>query len=105
MNGQAELLATAVSMSYLIFIARLVRPALGFVPAALLDRAMRPTGSTLECVALAPTLSFAFVFLFGELATITGVPFAPAPFLVVVSAAAALAGWRRRARKAEAAQT
>lgn len=78
---------------------------LGFVPGALLYQAIRPTGSRFECVAIAPTLSFAFVFLFGEVATLTGVPFAPVPFLVVVSATAAVAGWRRRARKVEFAQT
>ncbi|MDQ1493110.1 MAG: D-galactosaminyltransferase [Actinomycetota bacterium] len=68
---------------------------LGFVPGALLYRAIRPAGSRLECVALAPVLSLAFVFLFGEFSTLTGVPFAPAPYLVALGLLAVVAGWRR----------
>jgi len=77
--GPAALLALAV---------------LGTVPGALLYRAIRPDGSNLECAAVAPTLSFAFVFLFGEAATVLAVPFSPGPFLAVVAVVAGLAGGR-----------
>lgn len=73
---------------------------LGSVPGALLYRAIRPTGSTVECAAIAPTLSFAFVFLFGEAATALSAPFAPGPFLGLVALAAVVATirwWRGRA--------
>src|SRR2546423_7807214 len=71
---------------------------LGLVPGTLVYRAIRPDGSTLECVAIAPTLSFAFIFLFGEVASAAHVPFAPIPFLVALSLTALVAGvrWFRR---------
>ena len=72
---------------------------LGFVPGALLYRALRPNGSRLEGAALAPTLSFAFVFLFGEAGSVTGIPFAPLPFLVAVGAVGVAAVLRSRSRR------
>src|SRR5688500_224162 len=72
---------------------------LGFVPGFLLYRVFRPVGSTLECVAIAPALSFGFVCVLGEVAALVGVPFGPLAFLVALAATAAGAAirWSRRA--------
>ena len=68
------------------------------VPGTLLYRAVRPTGSRFECLVLAPILSLAFVFLFGELASVTGLAFAPLPFIVALAPPAAVAAWHRFGR-------
>jgi hypothetical protein len=67
---------------------------LGFVPGFLLYRAFRPTGFVSESVAIAPALSFGFVFVLGEIVDLAGVPFAPLPFLVPLAVAAGVAGFR-----------
>lgn len=67
---------------------------LGFVPGVLLYWAINPKGSKLEAAAIAPTLSFAFVFLFGEVTSALPVPFAPLPFLAVVGIVALVAARR-----------
>jgi|GEM_PF-4087808 len=76
----------------------LVLAVLLVVPGALLYRLFRPAGSRLECIALAPVLSLAFVWLLGEFSTVTGVPFAPIPYLTAVAVLAVPAGWRRARR-------
>src|SRR5436305_1619297 len=73
---------------------------LAWVPGALLYRAVRPDGPRVECAAIAPTLSFALVFLLGEAATVLSFPFAPGPFLALVTVVAVVAAarwWRARA--------
>lgn len=72
---------------------------LGFVPGFLLYRAFRPTGFVSEGFAIAPALSFGFVFVLGEIVALVGVPFAALPFVVAVAATGGVAGlrWWRRA--------
>ncbi|HYH50839.1 MAG TPA: DUF6541 family protein [Acidimicrobiia bacterium] len=70
---------------------------LGFFPGFLVYRAIRPAGSALESAAVAPALSFGFVFVLGEIATLASSPFAPVPFVVAVAltaVSAAVRWWR-----------
>ena len=67
---------------------------LGFVPGFLVYRAFRPTGFVSEAVAIAPVLSFGFVFVLGEIVAVAGVPFAPLPFLGALAVTAGVAGLR-----------
>lgn len=80
-------------------LALLATAVVGFVPGALLYRVVRPAGTRLECAALAPTISYAVIFLFGEVADLVGLPFAPGPFLVLIGLTAVVAVGRRAKRR------
>lgn len=81
--------------------ALLTVPLITFLPGTLAYLALRPRGRWLECLALAPSLSLAVVFLLGEVTTGTGLSFTPIGFFITVGLlAAAAAQARHRTRSA-----
>lgn len=76
-----------------------------FLPGVLLFRTLHPRGHLLECLAIAPPLSLAVVFLLGHFTALTGLPFGPPLFFGVVGfLAAAALGTKHRTRREQSAE-